>query len=82
VLLLDEPFTGLDQRAKKCSRSTCSFRQRGRILMTTHSFGRELAVRRPDRDSRAAPIALDTARGTLSGDDVLGSIACTRRDAP
>ncbi len=54
VLLLDEPFTGLDQRAKKwLEEHLASFKAGGgAIVMTTHSFGRELAVarRRPDRD--------------------------------
>ena len=72
VLLLDEPFTGLDQRGKKwLEEHLASFKAgSGAIVMTTHSFGRELAV--ADRISILAggAIALDTPRGTLSADDV------------
>src|SRR5580765_5275898 len=44
VLLLDEPFTGLDQRGKKwLEEHLASFKAGGgAIVMTTHSFGREL----------------------------------------
>ena len=72
VLLLDEPSAGLDQRGKKwLEASLQSFKAAGgAIVMATHSLGRELSV--ADRivilaDGR---IALDTARGALSGDDV------------
>ena len=72
VLLLDEPFTGLDQRGKKwLEEHLASFKARGgAIVMTTHSFGRELAI--ADRISILAggAIALDTPRGALSVDDV------------
>jgi heme ABC exporter ATP-binding subunit CcmA len=72
VLLLDEPFTGLDQRGKKwLEEHLASFKAGGgAIVMTTHSFGRELAV--ADRISILAGgvIALDTPRGALSVDDV------------
>jgi len=72
VLLLDEPFTGLDQRGKKwLEEHLASFKAGGgAIVMTTHSFGRELAV--ADRISILAggAIALDTPRGALSADDV------------
>jgi heme ABC exporter ATP-binding subunit CcmA len=72
VLLLDEPFTGLDQRGKKwLEEHLASFKTGGgAIVMTTHSFGRELAVADRIAILAAGAIALDTPRGTLSADDV------------
>ncbi|HYS19212.1 MAG TPA: heme ABC exporter ATP-binding protein CcmA [Candidatus Binatia bacterium] len=72
VLLLDEPFAGLDQRAKKwLEEHLASFKTGGgAILMTTHSFGRELAVADRIAILAGGAIALDTARGALSADDV------------
>ena len=72
VLLLDEPSAGLDQRGRKwLEASLQAFKSSGgAIVMATHSLGRELSV--ADRivilaDGR---VALDTARGNLSADDV------------
>jgi heme ABC exporter ATP-binding subunit CcmA len=72
VLLLDEPFAGLDQRARKWLEGRLEgFRgQGGTVLMVTHSFGRELAVADRIAVLAGGRIALDTPRGTLSGDDV------------
>jgi len=72
VLLLDEPFAGLDQRAKKwLEEHLAAFKTGGgAILMTTHSFGRELAVADRIAILAGGAIALDTARGALSADDV------------
>jgi energy-coupling factor transporter ATP-binding protein EcfA2 len=72
VLLLDEPSAGLDQRGKKWLEAALqAFKNAGgAIVMATHSFGRELGV--ADRIAILADgrIALDTARGSLSADDV------------
>ena len=72
VLLLDEPFAGLDQRAKKWLEERLEALKAGgaALLMVTHSFGRELGV--ADRLSILAGgrIALDTPRGSLGPDDI------------
>lgn len=72
VLLLDEPFTGLDQRGKKwLEEHLASFKTGGgAIVMTTHSFGRELSVADRIAILAGGAIALDTPRGALSADDV------------
>jgi heme ABC exporter ATP-binding subunit CcmA len=72
VLLLDEPFAGLDQRAKKWLEGRLEgFRaQGGTLLMVTHSFGRELAVADRIAVLAGGRIALDTPRGALSAEDV------------
>ncbi len=72
VLLLDEPFAGLDQRAKKwLEEHLASFKAGGgSIVMATHSFGRELAVADRIAILVGGAIALDTPRGALSTDDV------------
>jgi len=84
VLLLDEPFTGLDQRAKKwLEEHLASFKAGGgAILMTTHSFGRELAVADRIAILAGGAIALDTARGALSADDVHRLYTLHAEDAP
>jgi heme ABC exporter ATP-binding subunit CcmA len=72
VLLLDEPSAGLDQRGKKWLEATLQgFKASGgAVVMATHSLGRELGV--ADRIAILADgrIALDTACGGLSGEDV------------
>jgi heme ABC exporter ATP-binding subunit CcmA len=72
VLLLDEPFAGLDQRAKKwLSEQMEAFKDRGgAILMVTHSFGDELSVADRIAILSGGRIALDTARAALSADDI------------
>jgi heme ABC exporter ATP-binding subunit CcmA len=72
VLLLDEPFAGLDQRAKKWLEGRLEgFRaQGGTLLMVTHSFGRELAVADRIAVLSGGRVSLDTPRGALSADDV------------
>jgi len=67
VLLLDEPFTGLDQRAKKwLEEHLASFKAGGgAIVMTTHSFGRELAVADRIAILAGGAIALDTPRAPV-----------------
>jgi heme ABC exporter ATP-binding subunit CcmA len=84
VLLLDEPFAGLDQRAKKwLEEHLASFKARGgAILMATHSFGRELAIADRIAILAGGAIALDTPRGALSADDVQRLYALHTEDAP
>ena len=72
VLLLDEPFSSLDARARKwLEQYLAAFTAAGgAILMATHAFGRELEF--ADRlvilaDGR---IVLDAPRGTLRGDEI------------
>ena len=83
VLLLDEPFPGLDQRAKKwLEEHLASFKAGGAaIVMTTHSFGRELAVADRIAVLAGGAIALDTPRGSLSTDDVHRLYALHAEDA-
>jgi ABC-type multidrug transport system ATPase subunit len=72
VLLLDEPFAGLDQRAKKWleGRLEALKAAGAALLMVTHSFGRELGIADRLAVLAGGRIALDTARGTLGPDDV------------
>src|SRR5499426_1062140 len=84
VLLLDEPFSGLDQRAKKwLEEHLASFKAGGgAILMATHSFGRELALADRLVILAGGAIALDTPRGSLSPDDVQRLYVVHTEDAP
>ena len=72
VLLLDEPFAGLDARARKwLDDHLATFKERGgALLMTTHSFSRDLTA--VDRVAILAygRIALDTDRARLSTDEL------------
>jgi heme ABC exporter ATP-binding subunit CcmA len=72
ALLLDEPFAGLDQRAKKWLEGYLeTFKSRGgALLMVTHSFGRELAVADRIAILAGGRIALDSPRAGLDPDDV------------
>ncbi len=72
VLLLDEPFAGLDQRAKKWLEGFLEgLKVAGAaMLMATHSFGRELAVADRIVVLAAGAIALDTPRGALGADEI------------
>src|SRR5881628_3710666 len=83
VLLLDEPFAGLDQRAKKWLEGRLeAFKAAGAaLLMVTHSFGRELGVADRLAVLAGGRIALDTARGSLGPDDVLRLYAAHAEDA-
>ena len=72
VLVLDEPFASLDQRAKKwLTEHLLAFKAAGgSIVMTTHSFGRELEV--ADRVAILAEgrVALEAPRADFSPDDL------------
>ncbi len=72
VLLLDEPFAGLDQRAKKWLEEHLeAFKaDGGAIVMATHSFGRELAVADRIAILAAGAIALDSPRAPLGADEI------------
>ena len=72
VLLLDEPFAGLDQRARKWLEGYLeTFKSRGgALLMVTHSFGRELGVADRIAILAGGRIALDSPRAGLDPDDV------------
>jgi heme ABC exporter ATP-binding subunit CcmA len=72
VLLLDEPFAGLDQRARKWleGRLEAFKAGGGALLMATHSFGRELGVADRIAVLAGGRVALDTPRAGLGPDDV------------
>jgi ABC-2 type transport system ATP-binding protein len=83
VLLLDEPFAGLDQRGKKwLEEHLATFKAAGgAIVMATHSFGRELAVADRIVILAGGAIALDTPRAELSADEVQRLYALHAEDA-
>ena len=72
VLLLDEPFAGLDARARKWLEERLgAFKERGgAVLMTTHSFARDLET--VDRLAILAGgrIALDVPRGRVHAEEL------------
>ena len=72
VLLLDEPFAGIDQRAGKwLDGHLGAFKAAGSaILMTTHSFGRGLGVADRIAILAAGRVAHDTPLGARTLDDV------------
>jgi heme ABC exporter ATP-binding subunit CcmA len=72
VLLLDEPFAGLDQRARKWLEGRLeTFKAGGAaLLMATHGFGRELAVADRLAILVAGRVVLDTPRAGLDAQDV------------
>jgi heme exporter protein A len=83
VLLLDEPFAGLDQRAKKWLEERLEALKAGgaALLMVTHSFGRELGVADRLAILAGGRITLDTARGSLGPDDIQRLYAVHAEDA-
>jgi heme ABC exporter ATP-binding subunit CcmA len=72
VLLLDEPFAGLDQRARKWLEAHLEgFKAAGgALVMTTHSFGRELGSTDRVAVLAGGVIALDVPRAPLSADEL------------
>ena len=72
VLLLDEPFAGLDQRARKWLEGRLeTFKAGGgALLMATHSFGRELGISDRLAILAGGRLALDTPRAGLDQQDV------------
>ena len=72
VLLLDEPFSGLDQRARKwLDQYLQSFTAGGgALLMATHAFGRELEIADRLVILAGGRLILDAPRGALSADEI------------
>jgi heme ABC exporter ATP-binding subunit CcmA len=72
VLLLDEPFSSLDQRARKwLEQYLQAFTAGGgAIFMATHALGRELDVAERLVILAGGHIIVDTPRGTLRGEEI------------
>jgi heme ABC exporter ATP-binding subunit CcmA len=72
VLLLDEPFAGLDQRGRKWLEGRLEgFKAAGAaLLVVTHSFGRELGIADRIAILAGGRVALDTPRAGLAPDDI------------
>jgi ABC-type sulfate/molybdate transport systems ATPase subunit len=83
-LLLDEPFAGLDQRARKWleGRLEALKTEGAALLLVTHSFGRELGIADRLAVLAGGRIALDTPRGALGPDDIQRLYAAHTEDAP
>jgi heme ABC exporter ATP-binding subunit CcmA len=83
VLLLDEPFAGLDQRGRKwlATRLEAFKAGGGAVLMATHSFGRELEIADRLAILAGGRVALDTPRAALGSDDVQRLYAAHTEDA-
>jgi heme ABC exporter ATP-binding subunit CcmA len=84
VVLLDEPFAGLDQRARKWLEGWLeAFKAGGgALLMATHSFGRELGIADRLAILAGGRVALDTPRAGLGPQDVPRLYATHTEDAP
>ena len=72
VLLLDEPFAGLDQRGRKWLEGRLeAFKAAGAaLLVVTHSFGRELGIADRIAILAGGRVVLDTPRAGLAPDDL------------
>jgi heme ABC exporter ATP-binding subunit CcmA len=72
VLLLDEPFAGLDQRARKWLEGRLEAYKAGggALIMATHNFGRELGIADRLAVLAGGRVALDTPRAGLDQQDV------------
>ncbi len=84
VLLLDEPFAGLDQRGKKWLEEYLhAFKAGGgAIVMVTHSFGRQLSVADRIAILGGGRIALDRPRPSVTADELARLYALHTEDAP
>jgi heme ABC exporter ATP-binding subunit CcmA len=84
VLLLDEPFAGLDARARKwLEEYLARFKERGgAVLMTTHSFGRDLGAIDRIAILTGGRIAVETSRGRLTGEELQQLYALHTDDPP
>ena len=83
VLLLDEPFAGLDARARKWLEDRlAAFKERGgAVLMATHSFARDLGTVDRLAILAAGRIALDVPRGRIDADELRRLYALHTEDA-
>jgi heme ABC exporter ATP-binding subunit CcmA len=72
VLLLDEPFSALDQRARKwLEQYLGSFKDRGgAVMMATHSFSRDLQITDRVAILAAGKIALDMPRSAVGPEEL------------
>lgn len=72
VLLLDEPFSNLDQRARKWLEQYLQgfAAQGGAILMATHAFGGELDVADRLVILVSSRLIVDAPRGTMTADEI------------
>ena len=72
VLLLDEPFAGLDARGRKwLDEHLVAFKERGgAVLMATHSFGRDLAAFDRIAILAGGRIVFDAVARTLPADEL------------
>jgi heme ABC exporter ATP-binding subunit CcmA len=72
VLLLDEPFAGLDARARKWLEEYLRSLKDGggAVMMATHSFSRDLQAADRVAILAAGRIALDTARAAVSPEEL------------
>jgi heme ABC exporter ATP-binding subunit CcmA len=72
VLLLDEPFAGLDQRGRKWLEGRLeTFKAGGSaLLMATHSLGRELGIADRIAILAGGRLVLDSPRAGLAPEDV------------
>jgi heme ABC exporter ATP-binding subunit CcmA len=72
VLLLDEPFTELDQRGRKwLSEFLLAFKERGgSVVVATHSFGSGLSVADRIAIVHAGRLILNRVRGDLSWEEL------------
>jgi len=72
VLLLDEPFAGLDERARKWFEEHLEAvkARGGALLMATHSLGRELAIAGRIAILAGGRIALDAPHGAVGTEEI------------
>jgi len=84
ILLLDEPFASLDQRASKWLENHLQeFKSGGgTVVLVTHSFGRGLDVADRIAILSGGRVAADVPRAHLSGDDLGRLYALHTEDAP
>jgi ABC-type multidrug transport system ATPase subunit len=84
VLLLDEPFAGLDQRARKWLEGRLETLKAGgsAVLIATHSFGRELGLTDRLAILVAGRVVLDTPRAGLDAPDVQRLYVAHTEDLP
>jgi heme ABC exporter ATP-binding subunit CcmA len=84
VLLLDEPFSALDHRARKWLEEYLrAFKERkGAVVMATHSFSRDLQTADRVAILAGGKIALDTARAAVSPVELQRLYALHTEDIP